>query len=128
MMERKKGSIVNIASIGAELGPVDAYGCAKASTLRFTRGAALDLAKYNIRVNAIQPGLTATERIQGTDPERLKHWRDLMPLGRFGEMEDIAACALFLASDASKSITGVSIRVDCGYLLGFMEHVEYLRR
>lgn len=122
MMKRKTGKIVNISSIGAELGPIEsAYGCAKASMNRFTKGAAFDLGKYNIRVNAIEPGVTPHQNIKGIDPQ-LGRFIAMTPLQKVGEPVDIAKCALFLASDASSHITGVIIPVDGGYTLGFMEN------
>jgi 3-oxoacyl-[acyl-carrier protein] reductase len=124
MMKRKTGKIINISSIGAELGPVNAYACAKASMNRFTRGAAFDLGKYNIRVNAIEPGATLVGKVKIEKGSPVERFKTLTPLARIPEAEDVSNCALFLASEASRNITGVIIRVDGGYTLGFMEHAK----
>jgi 3-oxoacyl-[acyl-carrier protein] reductase len=125
MIKRKTGKIVNIASVSAELGTASAYGCAKAAVLRFTKGAAFDLGKYNIRVNAIEPGVTPTGKPYLNIEERIARFKLMTPLRRVGMPEDIAKCALFLVSDASFNITGVIIPVDSGYMLGLMEHAPY---
>ncbi len=83
-----------------------------------TRVLARELASYNIRVNAIAPGLVRTKmsEVIWSDPERLKEEVAGIPLGRVAEPSDIASVALFLASDASRHITGDTIVVDGGGL------------
>ena len=83
-----------------------------------TRGLARELGSYNIRVNAIAPGAVRTKMSERTwsDPERLKQVDADIPLGRIAEPIDIANVALFLASDASRHITGDTIVVDGGLL------------
>jgi len=120
MIERKRGNIINISSLAAERGPVSAYGIAKAGVVRLTKGLALELARYNIRANAIEPVWIKTEmtRRMWSNPEVLKQYEEKIPLGhRLGEVEDIIGPALFLASDASGFITGHAIPVDGGYLV-----------
>ena len=119
MVEQKKGNIINIASMCAMMGgctPV--YSIAKAGVVNLTRGLALKLASYNIRVNAIAPGHVRVERWRSrwSDPERLKEVVARIPLGRIGEPSEIASVASFLASEASSYITGSTIVVDGGYL------------
>jgi len=117
MMERRTGSIVNIASGAGLLGNSSAYGIAKAGMIRLTMGLALELAGYNIRVNALAPTWIKTEmtRRLWDAPESLKRFEDRIPLGhRLGEVDDLTGPALFLASDASRFITGVTIPVDGG--------------
>ena len=119
MVEQKKGNIINIASMCAMMGgctPV--YSIAKAGVVNLTRGLALKLASYNIRVNAIAPGHVRVERWRSrwSDPERLKEVVARIPLGRIGEPSEIASVASFLASEASRYITGSTIVVDGGYL------------
>ena len=121
MIERKKGNIINIASVAAGVGTVthfvsavSAYGSAKAGVINLTRGLALELARYNIRANAIAPTWIRTDMTQRiwSNPEMLKRYEDAIALGRLGEVEDITGPALFLASDASRFITGQTLVVD----------------
>ena len=121
MIERKKGNIINIASINAfvvhkERAP---YSISKAGVLMLTKGLALQLASYNIRVNAIAPGPIKTHQQQSvmSDSKRLKEVVARIPLGRLGEPSEVADVALFLASDASRYITGDTIVVDGGYMV-----------
>ncbi len=120
MVERKKGNIINIASDQAVRGsPASSvYSIAKAGVVMLTRVLARELASYNIRVNAVAPGAVGgTEMSRGwSDPERLKEVAARIPLGRVAEPSDIASVALFLASDASRHITGDTIVVDVGLL------------
>ena len=120
MVERKKGNIINIASDQAIKGRPGspAYAISKAGVVMLTRGLARELASYNIRVNAIAPGAVRTKMSERTwsDPERLKQAEANIPLGRVAEPSDIASVALFLASDASRHITGDTIVVDGGFL------------
>ena len=117
MVERKKGNIINIASVAAFIGG-SSYHIAKAGVVMLTRGLARELGSHNIRVNAIAPGA-----VRGTEMSRLL-WSDSeleqvganLPLGRVAEPSDIASLALFLASDASRHITGDTIVVDGGKL------------
>ena len=118
MIERKRGNIINIASQWAmkPIPEAGVYCIAKAGVVMLTRVLALDLASYNIRVNAIAPGTVKTEmsRPMWDDPEDLKRVESAIPLGRVAEPADIAGAALFLASDASTFITGQTIVVDGG--------------
>jgi NAD(P)-dependent dehydrogenase (short-subunit alcohol dehydrogenase family) len=120
MIERKKGTMINIASsMGMKAGQNrGAYSVAKAGVIMLTRVLALELAKYNIRVNAISPHIIKTDfsRPVWSDPEALKSVLADVPLGRSGEPDDVARPAVFLASDASKYMTGHTIAVDGGWL------------
>ncbi len=118
MVEQKRGNIINMASTAAmkatpEMG---AYCIAKAGVVMLTRVLALELAKYNIRVNAIAPSMVKTKFSQPlwSDPKTLKQIEAEIPLGRLAETGDIIGSALFLASDASSYITGHTIIVDGG--------------
>jgi len=93
-----------------------AYCIAKAGVVMLTRVLALELAKYNIRVNAIAPSIVKTKFSQPlwSDPDTLKQIEAEIPLGRLAETGDIIGSALFLASDASSYITGHTIIVDGG--------------
>ncbi len=118
MVEQKRGSIINIASTAAIKAAVEmgAYCIAKAGVVMLTRVLALELAQYNIRVNAIAPYMVKTKFSQPLwgDPETLKQLESEIPLGRLAEPGDIIGSALFLASDASSYITGHTIIVDGG--------------
>ena len=118
MVEQKGGNIINIASTAAikaapEMG---AYCIAKAGVVMLTRVLALELAQYNIRVNAIAPYMVKTKFSQPLwgAPETLKQLESEIPLGRLAEPGDIIGSVLFLASDASSYITGHTIIVDGG--------------
>jgi NAD(P)-dependent dehydrogenase (short-subunit alcohol dehydrogenase family) len=119
MIERRKGNIINISStagISSAMGPYNGYNIAKTGIIMLTKLLARELGKYNIRVNAIAPALTRTElsRFVWSNTEMLKKEIEGYPLGRIGEPSDIADAALFLASDASRFITGHNLAVDGG--------------
>jgi len=118
MVSQKRGNIINIASTAAmhtapEMG---AYCIAKAGVVMLTRILALELARYNIRVNAVAPSMVKTKFSQPlwADPETLKEIEAGIPLGRMAEPGDIVGSVLFLSSDASSYITGHTIVVDGG--------------
>ena len=116
--QKRKGSIINIASHFAFKAATDwgSYCVAKAGVVMLTRVLARELGSYNIRANALAPGLTKTEanRPRWTDPEYLKQREAMIPLGRAAEPGDMVGTALFLASDASSYITGHTILVEGG--------------
>lgn len=117
MMKRKSGNIINIASGAGLKGSSGPYGIAKAAILRLTEGYALDLAEYNIRVNAILPTWLKSEmtRRMWTNPEVLKHFEDRIPLHhRLAEADDLIGAAVYFASDASSMVSGQRIAVDGG--------------
>jgi 3-oxoacyl-[acyl-carrier protein] reductase len=109
------GSIVSMSSWGAARAHhrMAAYDASKAAIEGFTRAVALDLAPYGIRVNAVGPGVIHTETF---DPEAKPQRAMYLPMGRVGEVEEVAPAVLFLASDASSYITGQIIYVDGGGL------------
>ena len=80
----------------------------------YTRAAALELGVRGIRVNAVSPGLMGREGIEEEWPEGVERWLQAAPLGRMGTPEDLADACLFLASDASRWITGANLVVDGG--------------
>ncbi len=118
MMEQKRGNIINISSsLGMKpLKYTGAYSIAKAGVFMLARVLALELGSYNVRVNTIAPGLIKTDmtRRLWSDPEILKQRESATPLGRIGEVSDIVGAALFLASDASRHITGEAIFINGG--------------
>ena len=117
MIEQKSGNIVNISSIaGAVIGYANLvhYSASKGGVLGFTRAAALELAQYGIRVNAIAPGLIETPGTKVLGEEALKQIEQTIPQKRAGQPEDIANLVVFLASDDSSYITGQLIVADGG--------------
>jgi len=118
MMEQKSGNIINMASVGAYLKGASPYAIAKKGIVSITQGLAHLLGPYNIRVNAMAPGAIRTDmtRLIWNTPEILEAYVSETPLRRIGEPEDVAHVALFLASDASRYVTGTTIMVDGGIL------------
>ncbi len=124
MIPRKKGSVINISSMSALYGltQVVAYSSSKTALLGLTRTLASEYSKEGIRFNCIAPGFIESKMfldIIAKDPARKKRILDRTPVGRFGQPEDIAKAAAFLASDASEFITGVCLPVDGGNSIGF---------
>ena len=120
MMEKKSGNIINMTSTGAvkAAAGLGAYSIAKAGVVMLTQILAVELAHYNIRVNAIGPSLVRTgfSEPMWANPDVLKAVEASTPLSRIAEPEDIMSAVLFLASDASSYITGQTIYVDGGIL------------
>ncbi len=118
MAERRQGSIVHVSSILARqlIEARAAYGASKGAVESLTFAMALDLAPYNIRVNAIVPGLIRTEALLAgmRDPARQAVIQQYIPTGRFGTAEEAAAVILFLASDAAYYVNGALIPIDGG--------------
>ena len=122
------GKIINLGSMYALFGAPDFphYAAAKAGVLGLTRSLAVELAPHNIQVNAILPGWFETDLTRATRhgppaPGAVGGWgqgeliRRKTPAGRWGEAEDLAGAAVFLASAASDFVTGVALPVDGGY-------------
>lgn len=116
MRDKKWGRVISISSIVGFTGTDHEahYGASKAAILGLTKSLALELAPYNITVNAIAPGLIETDMTSGTSADQRKKELQLIPLGRLGQPSDIAYAAVFLASDRASFITGQSIHVNGG--------------
>jgi 3-oxoacyl-[acyl-carrier protein] reductase len=124
MKQQKSGSIINIASIaGIRARPgLHAYCASKGAAIMLTKALALELAPFQIRVNAINPGPANTPMIEkflgGDEAEKEEGiktiFQESVPLGRLVEPEDIAQGALYLASDLSKIVTGEILNIDGG--------------
>jgi 3-oxoacyl-[acyl-carrier protein] reductase len=119
MMKARSGSIINIASISGKTGdsgPAGAhYGASKAGLINLTKSAARELASFNIRVNAIAPGVVDTPLRQLSSKETNEALLRLMPMGRFASMEEVAQAVIFFASDQSSYITGVTLDINGGW-------------
>jgi meso-butanediol dehydrogenase / (S,S)-butanediol dehydrogenase / diacetyl reductase len=122
MREQGGGAVVNTASVSGMAGDcgLSSYNAAKAGVINLTRAAAVENARYGIRVNCVCPGAIdtrATELLGGSRAEELRYAQaQAHPLGRMGQAEEIANAVLFLASDEASFISGEAIVVDGGLL------------
>jgi gluconate 5-dehydrogenase len=122
MIRQKNGNIINIASImgviGMESDAADAiaYSASKGALIAFTKDLAAKWAKYNIRVNAIAPGWFYSEMTEWLLQHHEKKLLSHIPMGRFGEGSDLKGATVYLASEASRYVTGIIVPVDGGYL------------
>jgi len=117
-MKEHGGSIINITSLNSELGFPNnpAYVAMKGGLKQLTKSLAVDLGKYNIRVNNVGPGYIKTNMTKQGWKNNRKEIEDRTILGRWGEPEDLVGTMVFLLSSASSYITGQDIYVDGGYL------------
>lgn len=115
-----KGSIINIASIAAYAGQAASlgYSPSKGAIKMFTQSLAQELAPLGVRVNALAPGVIETPMTSATldDPTRLEKFMARIPMGRVGQTEDLVGPVIFLASDMSRYVTGITLAVDGGFL------------
>lgn len=124
MLKTGGGSIVNIASAGGLVGHrgLSGYTASKGGVVLLTKSAALEYADQGIRINAVCPGLVWTAMVPGSDGSRVPPEGTPpppgMPMGRWGLDSEIAASALFLASDDASYVTGIAMPVDAGYSAG----------
>ncbi|MCS5614031.1 MAG: glucose 1-dehydrogenase [Candidatus Poribacteria bacterium] len=122
MIENGGGSIVNIASIYGIVGGRirAAYAASKGGVVNLTRSMALDYALHKIRVNCVCPGFVNTPLLKNIlkDKEEYQALADLHPMGRLGDMLEIALGVLYLASDESSFVTGIALPIDGGYTAG----------
>ncbi|MFH0897505.1 MAG: SDR family oxidoreductase [Candidatus Bathyarchaeota archaeon] len=124
MKKQGGGTIISTSSTFAIVGSSGdiAYSCTKGAILLFTKSLALELGKYNIRVNCVNPGTAVDVRPEGYflydrpySKESYQERSKLFPLGRLGTTQDIANAVLFLASDESSFVTGTPLIVDGGF-------------
>ncbi|HUN59163.1 MAG TPA: 3-oxoacyl-ACP reductase family protein [Candidatus Binataceae bacterium] len=116
MMKAKRGSIVNITSISGLSGIAGQvnYSAAKAGVIGLTKAAAKELGRLSVRVNALALGFIETDMTAALPPENREAVLKMIPLERFGTVQDVAPVAAFLLSDAAAYITGAVIQVDGG--------------
>lgn len=120
MLKQKSGVIINTASLTSFVSfpEVCAYNASKAGVKMMTETLAVEFAPHGVRVNAIAPGVFRTPlNTKVLDiPERLEGILRRTPMGRLGELEELVGAAVYLASDAAKFVTGITIPVDGGFL------------
>jgi len=124
MIERKSGSVIMITSMAALYGidRVVAYSASKSAVGGMVKALATEFSPYNVRINAVAPGFIETPMMltaMNGDPSRRDKAMDRTPMGTWGKPDDIGWAAVFLASNAAKFITGVSLPVDGGNSIGF---------
>ncbi len=121
MLPRRSGSIVTIASDAGKRGSgkraSSAYAASKAGVLSLTKSVAREHAGSGIRINSICPGPTRTNLLAGLDDKAIAEIAAVLPIGRIGRPEDIAAMIVFLLSDAASFVYGASVNVDGGNLM-----------
>ena len=120
MLERGYGRIINIASLSTfvALYEVAAYAASKAAVASLTKSLAIEWSKHGVNVNAIAPGVFRTPLNSGLldGTERGREFKLRTPLGRFGNVEELAGAAIYLASDSASYVTGEILVVDGGFL------------
>jgi NAD(P)-dependent dehydrogenase (short-subunit alcohol dehydrogenase family) len=122
MRESGGGVIVNIASIAGHNIPLPnrvSYVASKAGLIGFTKECAREFAAYNIRVNAVCPGVIETEMTaeSRSNPAQMEKWLADIPQGRLGKPEDVVGLVLYLCSDGALYLTGQAINVDGGKVM-----------
>jgi len=120
MLKRRQGKIINIASLLSFQGGirVPAYAASKGGLAQLTKALANEWAAHNVQINAIAPGYFRTDNTQALQKDEVRNRQILerIPAGRWGEPEDIAGAAVFLASPASDYVTGEVLVVDGGWM------------
>lgn len=120
MIEQKHGKIINIASLLSFQGgiTVPAYAASKGGVMQLTKALANEWAKYNIQVNAIAPGYFATDNTAALrkNPERNRQISERIPVGRWGNPDDLKGSVVYLAAAASDYVTGHVLVVDGGWM------------
>jgi 3-oxoacyl-[acyl-carrier protein] reductase len=116
MAKQKSGSIINVASIVGIIGNAGQvnYSASKAGLIGFTKSLSREIAKKNVRVNAIAPGFIRTPMTEKLNEKQTADLANQIPMGRLGEPEEVAKVTLFLASDLASYVTGQAIHITGG--------------
>ncbi len=116
MMKARGGSIVNLTSVVGEMGNAGqaAYAATKAGLIGLTKSVARELASRNVRVNAVAPGYIDTDMTASLPADAKQKMAEMIPLGRLGSVEDVAAAVAWLCSDQASYVTGEVLRVNGG--------------
>ena len=120
MMKQRSGVILNMSSIVGVTGNAGQvnYAASKAGLIGLTKSLAKEVASRNIRVNAIAPGFIETKMTEAFKDEQRQHMMNSIPLKRFGQADEVAQLACFLASDGASYITGQTVIIDGGLAIG----------
>ena len=116
MMKARGGVIVNLTSVVGEMGNAGqaAYAATKAGLIGLTKSVARELASRNVRVNAVAPGYIDTDMTASLPQDAKQKMAEMIPLGRLGSVEDVAAAVAWLCSDQASYVTGEVLRVNGG--------------
>lgn len=119
MVPKRTGSIINIASIWGLVGAACEahYSASKGGVIAFTKALAKEVGPSRVRANAIAPGVISTDMLSSLDEDALNDLREKTPLGRLGTPDDIAKCALYLASADSDFMTGQVLSPNGGFVI-----------
>ena len=119
MFSQKSGAIINMSSVSSKMALPGqcVYSATKGAVNSLTQTMAVELARKNIRVNAVAPGFVLTEMVEQLPPEKREEYLNNVPLKRFADVEEVASLVSFLASDAASYITGQTIVLDGGLSL-----------
>jgi 3-oxoacyl-[acyl-carrier protein] reductase len=120
MMRQRSGRIINMSSVAGRMGNVGQanYASAKAGLIGLTKSVARELASRGITCNALAPGLIETELTADLPEQARQFVLTSTPLGRIGSVEDVAAAAVYLASDEAAYVTGQVLGIDGGMMMG----------
>jgi NAD(P)-dependent dehydrogenase (short-subunit alcohol dehydrogenase family) len=121
MKERRYGKIVHVSSLAARVGAIETgihYSAAKAGLIGLVRTLAKEGAPHGVAVNAVAPGIIATEPVMKKISDHVEDYLRIIPMGRLGQPEDVASVILFLCSPLSDYITGATIDINGGQYMG----------
>jgi 3-oxoacyl-[acyl-carrier protein] reductase len=119
LMKARQGRIINVTSVSGEMGTPGQtnYAAAKAGVVGFSKSLAREIGSRGVTVNCVAPGFIETDMTKGLPDAQRQSYAQLIPLGRFGQAEEVAAAVAFLASPGAGYITGVTLDVNGGMLM-----------